>query len=160
MLVVRKQQVLSAEEAGIIREGDHVYLLAPPQRAQALDRFFVDMPPPSEPGLRQLGDFYVLGTATVASLAEIYGVPIDDAEKADTVSDVFARRLGGDTRKGSVLQVGPIALVAMTVSEGRVTQAGLRLADPDPVPLTPPRLGWFKRVTRRLFGWPPRRRRG
>ena len=32
-----------------VRQGDYVYLLAPPEKAQALDRFFVDMPPPARP---------------------------------------------------------------------------------------------------------------
>ena len=45
-LVVRDERVLSPEEAGDIREDDYVYFLAPPEKAQALDRFFVDMPAP------------------------------------------------------------------------------------------------------------------
>src|SRR5262249_29626484 len=44
-LVVRDEHVHTPEEAGVVREGDHVYFLAPPERAHALDRFFVDMPP-------------------------------------------------------------------------------------------------------------------
>ena len=47
MLVVRDEHVLTAAEAGDIREGDHAYFLAPPEKAKALDRFFVDMPPPA-----------------------------------------------------------------------------------------------------------------
>ena len=39
MLVVRDQHVLTAAEAGTIKEDDHVYFLAPPEKAQALDRF-------------------------------------------------------------------------------------------------------------------------
>src|SRR6185295_13368131 len=43
-LVVRDERVLSPTEAEDIRENDYVYFLAPPEKAQALDRFFVDMP--------------------------------------------------------------------------------------------------------------------
>src|SRR4029078_3439469 len=39
-LVVRAQKILSPAEAHPVRQGDYVYLLAPPERAQALDRFF------------------------------------------------------------------------------------------------------------------------
>ncbi len=53
-----------------MREGDYVYLLAPPEKAQALDRFFVDMPPPSRPDPLLLGDFFVGGDATLGALAE------------------------------------------------------------------------------------------
>jgi potassium/hydrogen antiporter len=38
-LVVRDQHVLTATEADGIREGDYAYFLAPPEKAQALDRF-------------------------------------------------------------------------------------------------------------------------
>ena len=46
-LVVRDERVLTPEEAGDVREGDHVYFLAPPDRAQALDRFFVESRAPA-----------------------------------------------------------------------------------------------------------------
>src|SRR6202045_1257039 len=58
-LVIRDEQVLTAAEAGTVHHGDYVYLLAPPEKAQALDRFFVDMPPPASPDPRLLGDFFV-----------------------------------------------------------------------------------------------------
>ena len=54
-LVVRDEHILTPEEAGAVRDGDYVYLLAPPEKAQALDRFFVDMPPPAAPDPRLLG---------------------------------------------------------------------------------------------------------
>src|SRR6516225_9123149 len=43
-LVVREQKILSPLESQPVRPGDYVYVLAPPEKAQALDRFFVDMP--------------------------------------------------------------------------------------------------------------------
>ena len=44
-LVVRDDRVHTPEEAATVREGDHVYFLAPPDRVQALDRFFAERPP-------------------------------------------------------------------------------------------------------------------
>src|SRR5262249_40584867 len=46
-LVIRDQHILSPVEADPVRPGDYVYLLAPPEKAESLDRFFVDMPPSS-----------------------------------------------------------------------------------------------------------------
>src|SRR5262249_1634697 len=63
-LVVRAERILSPAEAGPIREGDYLYLLAPPEKAQALDRFFVDLPPPAAPDPALLGDFFVSGDVT------------------------------------------------------------------------------------------------
>src|SRR5512139_2266188 len=40
-LVIRNEEILTPAEAHPVREGDYVYLLAPPEKAQALDRFFV-----------------------------------------------------------------------------------------------------------------------
>ena len=51
-LVVRNEEILTPAEADPVREGDYVYLLAPPEKAQALDRFFVNMPPPAAPDPR------------------------------------------------------------------------------------------------------------
>jgi potassium/hydrogen antiporter len=132
MLVVRDEKVLSSEEAGAVRPGDHLYLLAPPEKAQSLDRFFVDMPPPVAPDPELLGDFFVPASATLGALAEIYGLEIDPEEKNMPLADHFARELGGRLHKGDLISVGPIALVAHSVRAGRVTNVGLRLAEPDP----------------------------
>ena len=46
-LVIRDEKILSPLEAAPIVPGDYIYLLAPPEKAAALDRFFVNMPPPA-----------------------------------------------------------------------------------------------------------------
>ncbi|MDQ2079181.1 potassium/proton antiporter [Xanthobacteraceae bacterium Astr-EGSB] len=136
MLVVRDEEVLTAGEAQAIREGDHVYLLAPPEKAHALDRFFVDMPAPASPDPQLLGDFFVPGEATLGALAEIYGLSVSPEDLGMSLADQFVRRLGRPARQGDVLPLGTIALLAHRVTEGRVVSVGLRLAEPDPLPAT------------------------
>jgi len=131
MLVVRDQHVLTADEASTIREGDHVYFLAPPEKAHALDRFFVEMPPPTVPDPELLGDFFVSGDVTLGALAEIYGLSVQAAEAGLTLADYFAARFGRSVHLGDMLPVGPIALVAHQVANGRVAMVGLRLAEAD-----------------------------
>jgi hypothetical protein len=46
------------------------------------------------------------------------------------LADYFAEQLGR-ARVGQTLPIGPIALVAHQVANGRVTSVGLRLAEPD-----------------------------
>jgi cell volume regulation protein A len=128
-LVVRDQQILSPQEAGTVREGDHVYFLAPPEKAQSLDRFFVDLPPPARTDLRLLGDFFVPGEATVGALAEIYALPVPSDEAPMTLSDYFSDQLGRPAEPGDALKLGPLSIVAHTVADDRVTMVGLRLAD-------------------------------
>jgi len=128
-LVVRSEKILSPAEAEPVRQGDYVYLLAPPEKAQALDRFFVDMPPPATPDPRLLGDFFVAGDVTLGALAEIYGLTIAPADAATTLADYFGQELKRAPRQGEVIQLGPIALVAHRVTHGRATTIGLRLAE-------------------------------
>jgi cell volume regulation protein A len=93
-LVVRDQKILSPLESQPVRAGDYVYVLAPPEKAQALDRFFVYMPPPAAPDPRLLGE------------------------------------------QGDDVPLGPIALVAHRVANGRLASVGLRLAqDEEPATL-------------------------
>ena len=133
-LVIRDERVLTASEAGTVVHGDYVYLLAPPEKAQSLDRFFIEMPPPAAPDPRLLGDFFVPADATLGMLAEIYGLAIDASDRAVSLADELARRLGRRPQRGDAVQIGPILLIAHKMTAGRVTQVGLQLAEPDPEP--------------------------
>src|SRR5689334_4914633 len=133
MLVVRNERVHTPAEAEDIREGDHVYFLAPPEKAPALDRFFVDMPPPAAPDPRLLGDFFVGGDATLGALAEIYGLTVAPEHREMTLADHIADELHHPPRPNDVLALGPITLVVQKVVDGRAVSIGLQLAEPDPV---------------------------
>jgi cell volume regulation protein A len=130
-LIVRDERILMPAEAGNVREGDYVYLLAPPEKAQALDRFFVDTPAPARPDPRLLGDFFVSGDVQLGALVELYGLTIAPEHNTTTLADYFDSELSRPPRKGDALPLGPIALVAHTVAHERVTMVGLRLADDD-----------------------------
>jgi cell volume regulation protein A len=150
MLVVRSEQVLTAAEATDIREGDTVYLLAPPEKAQALDRFFVDMPG-SAPDPRLLGDFFVTGEAALGALAEIYGVDPAGYDPALTLADFIEIRLGHPAHVNDILAVGSITLVVVQIANGKASKIGLQLAEPDPV-VALTRWGKVKRLLRRAIG--------
>jgi potassium/hydrogen antiporter len=155
MLVVRDQRVLAAADADGIREGDYAYFLAPPEKARALDRFFVDMPPPARPDVRLLGDFFVSGEVTLGTLGEIYGLAIAQEEMPVMLADWFATRLGRKPKVGDCLPLGAIQLVVDGVAKGRVTTVGLYLAEADEPPVPETRLGRIAAFTRRIA-----RRRG
>jgi cell volume regulation protein A len=151
-LVVREQRILSPAEAEPLRQGDYLYLLAPPERAQALDRFFVDMPPPARPDPALLGDFFVTGDHTLGELAEIYGLEIAPDETSMTLADFIARRTVRTPRAGDIVPLGTIALVVQRVADGRAANVGLRLAEelePDGPPAS--RLERLRRWLRRLW---------
>src|SRR6476659_4794639 len=104
-MVVRAEEILTPREAHPIREGDYVYLLAPPEKAQALDRFFVDLPPPRTPDPLLLGDFFVPSTATLGALADIYGLQISREHMDITLADQFAEELKRAARSGDIIHV-------------------------------------------------------
>jgi potassium/hydrogen antiporter len=134
MLVVRDRHVLAAADADGIREGDFAYFLAPPEKARALDRFFVDMPPPARPDVRLLGDFFVSGEVTLGTLGEIYGLTIRHDETPIMLADWFAVHLPHKPRMGDRLPLGAIQLVVDGVAKGRVTTVGLYLAEAEEPP--------------------------
>jgi potassium/hydrogen antiporter len=148
-LVVREQKILSPPEAHPVRQGDYVYLLAPPEKAQALDRFFVDMPPPAVPDPRLLGDFFVSGDVTLGELADIYGLSIAPESAGMSLADHIADETKRRPRQGDVVPLGPIALLAHQVSNGRVTSVGLRLPEDDEEPVTG--LARLKKIARDLW---------
>ena len=130
-LVVRNEEILTPAEANPVREGDYVYLLAPPEKAQALDRFFVKMPTPTSPDPRLLGDFFVPGDATLGALADIYGLQVAADHIEVALADFFTEQLRRPAKTGDIVQLGPIALLAHKVANSRVTTVGLRLAEPE-----------------------------
>jgi cell volume regulation protein A len=136
-LVIRKQQILTPAEADPVAPGDYIYLLAPPERAEALDRFFVDMQPSAAPDPHLLGDFTVSGERTLFELAEIYGVKVVAGEERLTLSDYFDIHLDYAPKEGATLPLDAITLVARSISGGRVNVVGLRLPeDEDDAPPT------------------------
>lgn len=128
-LVIRDQRILSPAEAEPVVAGDYMYLLAPPEKAEALDRFFVDMPPSTAPDPHLLGDFIVSGEITLGDLATIYGIAIDPAQASLTLADYFDVHLDHTPTVGAALPIDTIDLVARSLGGGRVNVVGLRLPE-------------------------------
>jgi potassium/hydrogen antiporter len=147
-LVVRDERILTPAEADPVRQGDYVYLLAPPEKAQALDRFFVNMPPPAAPDPHLLGDFFVSAQVTLGAVAEIYGLTMTPAAVAVSLADHFRDELGRAPRAGDTLPLDTIVLVVRAVDHDRVSEVGLRLPEE---PELPPRFkDRLKTLARRL----------
>jgi cell volume regulation protein A len=128
-LVIRDEHILSPAEADPVRPGDYIYLLAPPEKGEALDRFFVDMQPGSAPDPHLLGDFTVSGEHTLGELADIYGVAVEEEQTKLTLADYFDIHLDHAPKQGATLDLDSIVLVARSISGGRVNIVGLRLPE-------------------------------
>jgi cell volume regulation protein A len=128
-LVIRNENILSPTEADPIAPGDYIYLLAPPEKAEALDRFFVDMQPSTAPDPHLLGDFMVSGEHTLGEVAEIYGINVAEDDKRLTLADYFDVHLDHAPKEGATVALDSIVLVARSISGGRVNVVGLRLPE-------------------------------
>src|ERR1700684_239731 len=144
-LVIRDQHILSPTEADPVKAGDYLYLLAPPEKAEALDRFFVDMPPSSAPDPHLLGDFTVSGDHTLGELAEVYCVKGDEEQSRLTLAGEFCLHLDHAPKEGATLELDPIVLVARSIGGGRVNVVGLRLPEEEDEAPPETRTAAFKR---------------
>jgi potassium/hydrogen antiporter len=144
-LVIRDQRILSPAEADPVAAGDYIYLLAPPEKAEALDRFFVDMLPSAAPDPHLLGDFTVSGEHTLSELAEIYGIKVDEEEAKLTLADYFDVHLDHAPKEGATLALDTIVLVVRNLSGGRVNIVGLRLPEDEEESVPPTRTASLKR---------------
>ena len=139
-LVIRDEKILSPVEAEPIAPGDYIYLLAPPERATALDRFFIDMPPTAAPDPHLLGEFAVAGETTLQDLAGAYGIAVPPDEAERSVADYFDLHLDRAPITGDTLPLDSIVLVVRAISGTRAHVVGLRLPeDEDDAP--PPTRG-------------------
>src|SRR5205814_3922335 len=143
-LVIRDERILSPVEADPVAAGDYLYLLAPPEKAEALDRFFIDMAPSSAPDPHLLGDFMVSGEHTLGELAEIYGVKVDEDQAKLTLADYFDIHLDRAPKEGAELTLDSIVLVARSLGGGRVNVVGLRLPEDEDEAAPPTRVQKFK----------------
>ncbi|MBV8927042.1 MAG: potassium/proton antiporter [Bradyrhizobium sp.] len=150
-LVIRNESILTPAEAEPVAPGDYIYLLAPPERAEALDRFFVDMQPSSSPDPHLLGDFIVSGEHTLSELAEIYGVKVDENEARLTLADYFDVHLDHAPKEGATLPLDSIVLVARSLGGGRVNVIGLRLPEDEDEAVPPTRMQSFKKRLGKLW---------
>jgi cell volume regulation protein A len=151
-LVIRDERILSPIEAEPVVKGDYLYLLAPPEKAESLDRFFIDMPVVPAPDPHLLGDFMMSGDVTLRDVAEIYGITIAASDAHLTLADYFDIHLDHAPRAGATLPLDSIVLVARNIGGNRVNVVGLRLPeDEEPAPPPPTRTGAAKRKLSRAW---------
>ncbi|MFZ5732082.1 MAG: potassium/proton antiporter [Pseudomonadota bacterium] len=150
-LVIRDEKILSPQEAEPVAPGDYIYLLAPPERAQALDCFFVDMPPTSAPDPHLLGEFVVAGETTLHDLAAAYGIAVPPDEADRSVADYFDLHLDRVPTVGATLPLDSIVLVVRAISGNRAHVIGLRLPEDEDDAPPPTRRDLFRQRLRRAW---------
>jgi potassium/hydrogen antiporter len=84
--------------------------------------------PQLEPGeMVTFGVVQFAGHVPVGEIAEFYGLPVPQAEKATPVGDFIAGRLPAKPTVGDGIGIGMIGLVVHCVDGERITAVGLEL---------------------------------
>jgi cell volume regulation protein A len=73
------------------------------------------------------GTFQFAGHVPVGKIADFYGLPVPQADKATPVGNFVADRLAAHPAVGDVIGIGLIGLVVHDVSGERITRVGLEL---------------------------------
>lgn len=128
VVVVRNGRSLSAEEAGPLRAGDWLYLLAREADSAALGDLLTKAQAPAYLEQRQFfGDFSVRGDALLADVAAHYGLPLPDDVADRTVARFLAERMHGLPVVGDRYRLGNLEFVIREVEGGVVRRVGLRI---------------------------------
>lgn len=129
LLVVRENEILGPPEAGALRPGDYVYLLAPPDRVPRLDQLFVESPDVVRRMEPPIGELPVNGEARIGDIAAMYNLEVAVEDGALTVADYIAGHLASEPQPGNRIPLGNSMLVVRVVEEGGVIRAGLQLRE-------------------------------
>jgi potassium/hydrogen antiporter len=73
------------------------------------------------------GAFPFAGHLPIGQIADFYGLPVPEAEKATPVGDFIADRLAAKPAVGDGIVIGMIGLVVHDVNGERITRVGLRV---------------------------------
>lgn len=127
VLIVRKDAVLTPEEAGVLTIGDYGYFLVPPDRIRRLDRLFAAFEGHQNRALSAV--FTFSPDVRFADLASAYGAEPGDSLRGETLGALFADTFEEGVREGDRLDIGNITLVARSVRDGVVTAIALIVGD-------------------------------
>lgn len=130
-MVVRGEQVLMAPDAGPLRAGDWCYWIAPPQRAQLLDRLFAPEIEEKDAAEAFFGSFIVHGDARLGALATLYDLPVPQEQTTLTLEAAFRAAYDRTPVPGDSITLGTMRLIARTVEEEQLVTVGLKPILPD-----------------------------
>jgi cell volume regulation protein A len=144
-LVVREKKSYSPHAAKGLKPGDTVFLFARPERVPHLDRLFASAAPAAEADSRFFGDFALEPGIHMQDLAQLYGLPVNEADYSMTASEWVVRELGHDPGIGDRVALGEVELIVRAMSwTDHITEIGLAV---EPTRIDAPKLPVFQSRT-------------
>jgi potassium/hydrogen antiporter len=126
--VVRDNVVLTVDEHLTLAPDDLVYVFTDPSHIAHVNRLFDPRHVPDRlEEHRFYGDFVLDGAASLADVADVYGLPVHPAHRKNTLAEYLAIAFHGRAVPGDRTALGKAELVVREVEDGRITKVGLRV---------------------------------
>ena len=149
-LVVRGGNSMKMREAGALVTGDLVYLFVPDTYPRLLDRLFAGRASISRDDEDFFGAFAIDPAQPAADLDAAYNLGLEGLEKACSIAELMAHRLGGLPLYADRVAIGSVELIVRDVDDdGRILAAGLSF-EPRPAPRLTPGSALVLRLRSRL----------
>ncbi|MGY6533526.1 potassium/proton antiporter [Glycocaulis sp.] len=126
-LVVRKDEVLKAHEAGSLQPNDYAYFLVRPEKAQRLDQLFASREDLAGDTRRLFEKHTVAGDLKLEKARKVYGIPLMGADTSLTIDELIRARKGENLAVGDRIRLGANAVIAREIEGGVVTRVDLLL---------------------------------
>lgn len=128
--VVRNDEVMSVNDTLRLQAGDLVYIFTDPAHVPELNRLFDPRQGPARlQEQRFYGDFLLDGSAGAGEVADVYGLPIEEAHRSETLDAFLRARFHGRPVVGDRVRLARAELVVRQIDQGRITRVGLKLHD-------------------------------
>lgn len=126
--VVRGDRVLTFEERLTLLPDDLVYVFTDPSHIPHLNRLFDPHHVPDRLEEHHFyGHFVLNGGAGIRDVADVYGLPLDDPHKDQTLAQYLGTVFHGRPVVGDRTRLGKAELVVKDIEDGRITKVGLRV---------------------------------
>lgn len=167
-LIIRHGRVPSVRSSRQLQAGDQVYLFASPSRVVLLDKLFAGSRRLAEDDREFYGDLVLKPDIAVATVAEMYGLPLALSHADRSLHELFEHEFHGAYEVGDRLRMGSVELIVRDVNpDGAINAIGLALEPPTrrPAMAVMPRPEALLQAARRWWGrrafrrWQKRQRR-
>lgn len=126
--VLRAGKALQPDDAGGLAPDDTLYVLAPAATGAALSDLLATPAAPSYLEKRQFyGDFMLNGDAPLDLVTAQYDLPLPEALAGLSLAQYLTQKLHGRPVVGDRARLGKLEFVVRTITNGRITQVGLRI---------------------------------
>ncbi|MGD9637593.1 MAG: potassium/proton antiporter [Alphaproteobacteria bacterium] len=125
-LIIRNNTILSQPKSGKLQPNDQIYIFASPNQIKLLDKLFARPANTEENDF--LEDFIIKADASMKTLADTYGISIENIDQDITVGEYLEQKLENQFEEGDWLSLGSIEIIIRSLDDNhKIAEIGLLL---------------------------------